>query len=88
MKLIIFQLLTNLTIGSIVVFNGKIFKIIDFHITTPFSKSRLIRTTWKNPIHVTLFCKNKYGGVEVLGSKAVKSVYEDNLTYNEITDSL
>lgn len=84
MRILIFNLLTNLTIGSTVVFNRKILKIVDFHITTPFSRSKLIKTTWKDPIHVTLICKNKYDGLEIVGSKAVKSVYEANLSYSEL----
>ena len=84
MSLIIFQLFTNITIGSYVFFDDKILKVVDFHITTLFSKG-LLRPTWKKPLHFTLVCINEYGGIETVGSGAVKSIYDSGLTYTQIS---
>lgn len=87
MKLILLHIFTGFTIGSKVFFDGKIFTIVDFKISTPFSNG-ILQPSWKSPIHFTLICKNKYGGIEIFGSKVAKSVYESGLSYNEIVSHL
>lgn len=87
MKLILLHLFTNLTVGSKVYFDGKIQTVVDFIITTPFSKG-ILTTSWKRPIHFTLMLKNEWGGIDFVGSKAVKSIYEAGLTVSEINAKL
>lgn len=87
MKLILLHIFTGFTIGSKVFFDGKILSVVDFKISTPFSNG-IIRPSWKTPIHFTLICKNKYGGIEIIGSKVAKSIYESGLSYNEICNSI
>lgn len=87
MKLILLHLFTGFTIGSKVFFDGKILNVVDFKISTPFSKG-ILRPSWKNPIHFTLICKNKYSGIETIGSKVAKNIYDSGLSYNEICNAL
>lgn len=78
------HLFTGFTIGSCVVFQGKVMRVLDFVLTTPFSKSSILKTSWFRPLHFSLICMNKHGGIEVFGSKVAKSVFETDMSYNEI----
>jgi hypothetical protein len=87
MRLLLLQLFTGLTVGSRVVFDDKVMEVLDFKISTPLTKG-MLRVSWRRPIHFTLICKNKHGGVEVVGSKAVKSVFEAGMSYSMLGGSL
>lgn len=87
MRLILLQILTGYTIGSVVVFEKKILIVKAFVISTPFSKG-IIKARWHRPIHITLICKNEYGAITTVGSKAVQSVFRAGLSYNEIQNAI
>jgi len=87
MKLILLHLFTGYTIGSKVVFQDKIMTVIDFKISTPFTKG-IFKVKWTTPIHFTLMCKNEFGGIETVGSKAVKDIFSAGLYYTQIKDRL
>ena len=64
MKLILFQLLTNFTIGSIVFFDRNAYRIVDVTMIHPFmsTKSSLFKSTIKRPIYFIVTMVNPYGG--------------------------
>ena len=77
MGLILFQLFFGYTIGSYVSFQKRAYKIMDVKFIHPFMKrDTLLRSSWKRPFWWTVVLKNQYGGVEVVGEKAVKPIWE------------
>lgn len=88
MKLILLHLLTNLTIGSKVYFDGKVQTVVDFALFTPFSKQKLFIVSYAKPILIVLTLKNEWGGIDHVNSKVVKSIYEVGLSFNEINAKL
>lgn len=79
MKLILFQLLTNCTIGSIVrvTFDDKLFKVINVW----------YNPTWKNPFHFNVNLINQFGGFEFCGHKCISSdIFKDKRMYHEIEE--
>lgn len=87
MGLILFQLFIGYTIGSYVSFQKKPYKIIDVKFIHPFvERNTLIRSTWRRPFWFCVVLKNKYGGVQVVGEKVIKPIWEAEgiISYNSI----
>lgn len=87
MKLLLFMLLTNLTIHSKVVFQKKVYSIVDVTIVTPLS-SGLFKQPFYIPFKFIVTIKNKYGGIEIVGRKVIKSIFESWLSYSEVNSEL
>lgn len=87
MGLILFQLFFNYTIGSYVSFQKKAHKIMDIKFIHPFMRrNTLLKSTWKRPFWFCVALKNQYGGVEIVGEKAIKPIWdaENIVSYSSI----
>jgi len=82
-KLILFMLVTGLSIGQYVTttFDRKIFKVIDFIMITPFTKFYTLKTEWYKPITFVVILVNEYGGIETCGTKVINTIYESGNFY-------
>lgn len=79
MKIILFQLLHNLSIGSPVFFEDKELKIVDVHLFFPWTKSDL-RPAGKKFISFLVECETKYGDMEIFGANAITSLNDSQKT--------
>lgn len=79
MRLILFQLFVGYTIGSYISFMKRPYKIMDVQFIHPFKKrDTLLRSNWRRPFWFCVVIKNKYGGIEMVGEKAIKPIWEAN----------
>lgn len=90
MKHILFQLITGFTIGQLCSFKGEIFKIVDFTMLTIFTnkKGSIVKATWKRPLWFCVKIRRRNGSIEIVGHRILKSIYEDNIDYQEIDSAL
>jgi hypothetical protein len=86
MKLILFQLITNFTIGSIVYFDKNVHKIVDITMIHPFmkNKSSIFMSTWKKPLWFVVTLVNPHGGINIVGHNAIKDIYNAGYNYEQI----
>lgn len=78
MKIIIFQLLTGFTIGSLVsvTFDDKIFKVVDI-------------LGWRinrKGLYINVMLLNQYGGIEICNYTCLKDIFKDKRLYSEIEE--
>ncbi len=76
------MLLTNLTIGSRVVSKAtnNILTIIDVRIAWRWS-SKLFKYKWYQLFIFLVYTENKYGGVDVFGTKGLTSLLDAGITH-------
>lgn len=90
MGLILFQLFTNFTIGSLVSFDNRLFRIEDITMVHPFSNRKSIfRSTISRPFYWILIIRNSNGGVHFIGHKVIKDPQKLQIfSWSDIPDGL
>lgn len=84
MRLILFMILTNFTIGSKVGFDGNLYTIVDIVFIPKWANTIIKPNKWWKLFTFVVICKNKYGSIEIIGINAIKNPYDMKLTATQI----